>query len=231
MNKLSHKARVLFVFVIFLASTHELYSKVLIMTHCYNKPEYIKWQQLTFNKFLKDEYEFIVFDDTPNRPLSDQTQKLCQELEIECIRVPHHIHRKGRGTPSVECAETIQYMLETRGFPYPGIVVLIDSDMFLIRNFSVSDYIHGHEIAAHPQHRGKNPEMVTYFLPNLIFFNMNLLRDKETLDFGMGAVNGEAVDTGGFTHHYIQHHPGLKWIKTNCYYQFDENALPICDDF
>ena len=38
-------------------------SKVLIITHAYNRPEFIPLQDITFKKFLKDDYEFVVFND------------------------------------------------------------------------------------------------------------------------------------------------------------------------
>lgn len=193
-----------------------LSAKVLIMTHCYNRPEFISWQSQTFKKFLKDDYEFVVFNDAPNEELFALTEQVCQDLNIKMIIVPQQLH-EFRGGPSVECADTIQYMMDTLGFDYPGLVVLIDSDMFLIKDFSIEQYLKKYEIAAHPQYRVGEHGIVTYLLPNLIFFNMQTLANKHTLDFDLGFIDGVNTDTAGFTHFYLESHPKLKWLRTNIF--------------
>ena len=61
-------------------------AKVLLITHAYNQPEFIKWQDAALKKFLKDEYEYVVFNDASNlamqqrieadwRPRSGQAEK------------------------------------------------------------------------------------------------------------------------------------------------------------
>ena len=66
-------------------SKASLDAKVLIMTLSYNKPEFIRWQHATFKKFLKDDYEFVVFNDAPNKKLSKKIEAACRKLKIECI--------------------------------------------------------------------------------------------------------------------------------------------------
>ncbi len=205
--------------IIFEIFPKELHSKVLIMTHCYNKPEYIVWQHKTFAKFLKDEYEFVVFNDTPNEILSRETQHICDSLGITSIRVPQKIHRPpyyfprppGIGGASAECAETIQYMMDSMGFDHNGIVLLIDSDMFLIKYLKIEEFLNEYDIASHANHRVGSNGTIAYMLPNLMFFNMNALKDKRELNFNLGTVDGAPVDTGGFTHYYLKNHPSVRW--------------------
>ncbi len=202
---------------------YALEAKVLIMTHCYNKPEFISWQFKTFQKFLKSEYEFVVFNDAPNPTLHRETKAICDSLGILSINVPQKIHKPPyylprnyqTGGASAECAETIQYMLNTLGFDYNGIVLLIDSDMFLIKELDVEKFMDGYDLAAHPECRKNESAKIIYFLPNLIFFNMKTLQDKRELDFNLGEVNGVRVDTAGYTSYYIKSHPNLKWLCTS----------------
>jgi hypothetical protein len=210
--------------------TSFLSAKILILTHSFNKPEFIPWQYHTFKKFLKDDYEFVVFNDAPNRKLNQQIHETCSHLGVSCIDVPQAIHQPPfylqrdphTGGPSAECAETIQYMLDMKGFDYPGIAVIIDSDMFLIRPFSIVDYLQNYDVGApvNPQvrlsylHNGKD-EKIAHFLPNLMFFNMLTLPDKTTLNFNLGCIDGVHTDTGGFTHYYIKEHPNLRWKDNN----------------
>lgn len=199
-----------------------LEAKVLIMTHCFNRPEFIPWQYGTFKKFLKDEYEFVVFDDSPHEILETQTRTICDALGVTYIRVPQSIHDGRRWGPSQECADTIQHMLDTVGFEHPGLVLLIDSDMFLIRDFSVEKYLGNYQLASNPQGRHGATQFVTYLLPNLVFFNMNEIPDRRNIDFGMGVIDGVYTDTGGYTHLYLSQHPDVKWLHTNVAYQMSE---------
>lgn len=209
---------------------------VLILTHAFNKPEFIWWQEASLRKFLKDDYTFIIFNDAPNQDLYDKINQVCQELNITCIDVPQEIHdyknpylpalmpRHPLGDPSAECAETIQYMLDTIGFKHPGITVILDSDMFPIREVSIEALLENYEVAAHPQYRQGKNEFINYFLPNLIFFNMETLQDKYSINFNLGIIDDVCVDTGGYTYFYIKEHPSLKWLRTNCVYTLHENS-------
>ena len=40
----------------------EARDRVLMITHAYNEPEFIRMQAETFKKFMKDDYEFVVFN-------------------------------------------------------------------------------------------------------------------------------------------------------------------------
>ncbi|WP_068471354.1 hypothetical protein [Candidatus Protochlamydia phocaeensis] len=217
----------MFLFLGFLSlAASFLNADVLVMTHAYNKPELIYWQEAALKKFLKEDYTFIVFNDASNEALSLEIQEICRSLNVSCVEVPQAIHnytapylpgsRNPLGDPSAECADTIQYMLDTVGFDYPGIVVVIDSDMFPIREINLTSLLGDSEVAAHPQYRKGEHGKVTYFLPNLLVFNMERLIDKRTLNFNIGEIDGVRVDTGGFTHYYIEQHPFLKWLKTTC---------------
>ncbi len=198
-------------------------AKVLIMTHCFNRPEFIAWQHATFKKFLEDEYEFVVFDDSPNEELAHQTEAVCEVLEVGYIRVPQSIHDGRRWGPSQECADTIQYMLDTVGFDYPGLVLLVDSDMFLIRDFSIEKYLGDYLLASTPQSRKGNSAEIIYLLPNLVFFKMNAIPDRRNLNFGMGWIDGIYTDTGGYTYLYLTQHPDFKWLHIDVGYQMSEN--------
>lgn len=208
-------------FLVFILIFLSLDAKLLIMTHCFNKPNFIYWQNGCFKKFLKDDYEFIVFNDTPNTSLFLQTEKICQHLNIRCIPIPQDIHA-GRDEPSVACADTIQYMIQNYGLNYPGIVVLIDSDMFMIRELSIESFLKDYDVAANLQTRIGETMPILYWLPNLIFFDMQKLPDQEQLDFQLGEIDGVRVDTGGFNHFYIQNHPEVSWKHTTLYYSYDE---------
>lgn len=64
--------------------------KILILTYSYNRPEFIEWQHKTFEKFLLDDYEMIVFNDADNVVMSSQIKSMCKNLILHvylCLRI------------------------------------------------------------------------------------------------------------------------------------------------
>lgn len=185
---------------------------VLIITHSFNRPDFIEIQDKTFKKFLKDDYTFVVFNDAPQEEVSNQIIETCNRLNLPCIRIPQSIHdapylQRWPGEeynhPCVRCANVVQFSLDTLGFDHNGIVMIIDSDMFLVKEFCVQDFLTGFDIAGVPQSR----EHVKYIWNGLVFFNMQTLPDKKTIDFNCGKVDGIGVDVGGHTYNYFKSHP------------------------
>lgn len=190
-------------------------SKVLIMTHSYNRPDFIEIQYKTFKKFLSDEYEFVVFNDAPGKQVHTDIKNMCKKLGIRCVSIPQEIHTRpylyrmpGESFPNActRCADVVQYSLDVMGFKYPGLVMIIDSDMFLIKDFSIKNFMRDKEIAGVPQSRGH----VHYLWNGLLFFDMTRLPDKETINFNCGRVEGQPCDVGGYTYNYFKAHPQVQ---------------------
>lgn len=178
--------------------------KILILTYSYNRPEFIEWQCNTFKKFLQDDYEIVVFNDACDKAICDQIEQMCIKFEITCMRVPQ---THANNAPSCRHQDAIMYSMQTIGFHYDGIVCMFDSDMFLIKPFSIVNFLRGHDIAAWGQHR---PHDVYYLFPGVVFLDMRMLPNKETMSWIGGTVNGSACDTGGYMHHYLKNNPYIR---------------------
>lgn len=161
---------------------------VRIFTHVCNRPEFIEWQYLTFKKFMRDDYIFTVFNDAKDPGMAQRMVDMCKRYNIECIRIPQEIHSRpylnrlpGEDYQSscARCANVVQYSLDTVGFNYDGIVMIIDSDMFLTHPFSVKEFMTGYDIAAVPQSRNND---VHYLWNGLVFMDMRTLPNKRTLN-------------------------------------------------
>lgn len=201
--------------------------KLLIMTYSFNRPDFIEIQDKTFKKFLKDDYTFVVFNDAPQEEVSNQIIETCNRLNLRCIRIPQAIHTapylerwpgEDYNHPSVRCSNAVQFSLNNVGFDHDGIVMIIDSDMFLVKEFCVQDFLNGFDIAGVPQSR----EHVEYLWIGLVLINMQTLPDKKTINFNCGKVGEVNVDAGGQTYHYLKNHPNI--IKNpidNQYYPSD----------
>lgn len=193
-------------------------AKLLIITHSYNRPDFIEIQYQTFKKFMLDDYEFIVFNDARDPNLRKQIQQMCAKHQLSCIEIAQEVHDRPylqRGQyddynhSAARCANVVQYSLDLIGFDYNGIVAIIDSDMFLVKEFSIEKYLEGYDIAALPQCRGERSE-INYIWNGLVFFNMQTLPNKRSINFNCGWVNGVATDVGGHMHYYLQQNPQVR---------------------
>lgn len=189
---------------------------VLIITHQYNCPEFISLQKACFDKFLKEPYRFVVFDNSEeaNVGMTQKIEEECRRCGVEYVRIPQAIHRRpylkrwaheSWEAPSVRCSNALQYSLDVMGFDHPGIVLVIDSDMFLVKPFSVTEFLEGYDLAGIWQRRGH----VDYILNWIVLMDMRRMPNKRTIDFNCGMVDGICVDVGGQTSNYFRSNPRL----------------------
>lgn len=205
----------LFSLLISLARADE---KVLIYTYSYNRPDFIEIQQRTFQKFLKDSYEFVVFNDATDSYLYQQIHATCSRLNIHCIDIPQYIHelpylyrlpREYWNHPSVRNSNVVQYSLDHFGFKHDGLLILLDSDLFLVKEFSFKEYMKEHALGGLYQSRREGQVLVEYLWIGIAFLNLPKMPYKETIDFNCGEVANIPVDPGGHTYYYLQEHPDL----------------------
>ena len=215
--------------LVLLFLSHLVYADVptLIFTYVYNRPDFVELHIRTFAAFFKSPYEYIVFNDAPNAEMSNKIEEVCSRYKVRCFRVPpHHPHRQ---TASYRHMDGIRYSLETLGFDHNGIVMMVDADMFLIRPFSVAEYMKGSDFVGGYQGRFLNGKGVSiqesdfvqglsfsegnkivYTSPCLVFMNMGNLPNKRTLNFDGDRVEGVACDVGGHTYYYFRDNSEVK---------------------
>ncbi len=223
---MNHK--LLFLGFVFLL-TSNITAKVLIFTYAYNRPDFIEIQHKTFKKYLKDEYEFIVFNDARNHNMENQINHMCTHYGIRCIRIPQEIHSRpylqrwpseNYNDPAVRNCNVVQYSLNKVGFDHDDIVALLDSDLFLVKEFSIRTYMQGQPVAG--VHQSRATGRIRYLWIGLIFLDMAILPDKRTINFNCGRVHGVSVDAGGHSHYYLERHPNIpvKYLNQRYPYVF-----------
>lgn len=195
------------------ASTTE---KVLIITHAFARPEFIEIQHKTFKKFLEDPYEYVVFDDAKTEEMSQQIKSMCALHDIRYIRIPQDIHTRPYlpRLPSeplqrnnVRHANNVQYSCDILGFDHEGIVVILDSDMFLIRPFSITQHMRDKDVSAYVK---TAPKGIRCICPALSILHMDKLPNRRSMNFNCGFAEGDVpVDSGGWTHYYFKQHPSV----------------------
>lgn len=152
--------------------------EALIFTYAYNRPEFIALQNKCFKKFLKEDFDFVVFNDA--RDVKDETaiQNECSKLGIQCIRIPQEIHNKPYlqrfpgedfNHHSVRNSNVVQYSLDHYGFSHKGYLLLFDSDVFLINPFSITDFMQDCSLAGRLQVKNKNNISINYLWIGIFF--------------------------------------------------------------
>lgn len=221
----------IYIFVICLLLLQSiLQAKLLIITHNYNQPTFIELQYRLFKKFLHDDFEYVVFNDAIDPSIACQIDTSCKLLDIQCYRVPQEDRtppnlqlnlKRGIFWAAARHAEAIRYSMDTVAFNHQGLVMMIDSDMFLIKSFDTDNFIKDNDIAGLRQVRDKK---INYLWGGLIFFRMDRLPDKESMTFKNGLIDCTYVDSCGFMHYYFQAHPEIKILY------FDQDFRHIIDE-
>lgn len=196
-----------------------IYGEVLVFTFAFNRPDFIEIQYKTLKKLLLDEYKFTVFNDAKDPNLEQQIKDTCAQLDIQCIRIPQEIHsrpylprlpREDWQYPTVRNVNVVQYALDTMGFDHEDIVVLLDSDMFLVKPFSAREFLKDHELGGAATGNG----YVTFLWHALAILDMSKMPNKRTLTFNCGEVDGHPIDGGGHSYYYIKNNPvQVRWMN------------------
>ena len=202
--------------------------KVRIFSPVCNNPEFIKLQAKTFERFLDDDYDYIVLNDGLDPGLVSEISKVCQELSIECVEVPKSLIHS---SAAVAHSAVMQWAYDNiiLGKYVDDICVFVDSDMFAIRDFSISSFVGDNALCGVPQHRGP----IEYFWPGLLFMNIPLMPNKEDFNVYCGIVRGFNVDAGGIMWHYLNENRGinLKGIQhTSHIHSCNSNMHVLCNE-
>lgn len=192
--------------------------KILIITHAFNRPDFIEYQAKTFKKFLRDEYEFMVFNDAKDDAISYEIKKICDQLNIVCIDIPQSIQKNVQWA-SKRTSNSIEYSLHHTGFNHDGIVLIIDSDMFLIKPLNIKEFLEDHDLYGNRQCNGE----IFYLWNGLLVMNMATLPNKRTMSFCPRPIQGKSLDTGGHLYYYLTKNPS---IRLKIYGDTHINALP-----
>ncbi len=223
-----------FFFLILIICFSILHSKVLIITHAFCRPDFIELQLKSFNNFLLDDFEFVVFNDAENFVLQKGIQEECERLSIKHVFIPQEIHSRPylprdpgphnkNNRRHVDC---VQYSMDVLGFDFEGVVGIIDSDMFMIQPFSIENYMQNKDIAGLVR-RKTDPTYPTYFSPAICFMKMNILPNRRSLNFNCGKIGNWVVDSGGYTHLYLKSNPKVILEDVSVLYSGD---LYLADD-
>lgn len=155
-----------------------------------------------FKKYMKDDYEYILFNDAMESQMENAINTVAAYNKIKCVRVPQNIHKIHN--PSASYAETLNWALHDYAVKNNcETIVLMHTDIFPICDISIADIIGDYVVASTVEFRILNGKGVNYLYPALTMINMNLLKDPSELNFSLSP----GLDTGGRTIEFIEKYP------------------------
>ncbi len=190
-------------------------AKVLIFTYAYNRPDFVEIQYKTLKSFCTDDYEFIVFSDARSQDMKNKIREICAHYKLKFIQVPQAIHdrpylprlpREDYNYPSIRNVNVVQYSLDLLGFNHNDILILLDSDLFLVKEFSFREFLKGYDLGGFQLDNG----YIKYLWHGLAFLDMSRMPNKRTLNFNCGIIEGRPADAGGYSYYYFQNNPQVK---------------------
>ena len=202
--------------------------KMKIVTAVVNNPIFIQIQYYTLQKYVKCDYEFIVFNDSKSFPdysnggdinINNSIQELCKKLNIQCINIPNHHHIRQQDA-SVRTADSMNFILEYQK-RNPDKYLLIDSDMFLVDYFDLTDY-ENYDCAVVFQSRFENK--IKYFWNGLYYFDINKMKNLQLLNWNCFPSS----DTGGMMQIWLltQENTNICNINQLSSLSYDETQIP-----
>ncbi len=209
--------------LLLLIAISTVHAKVLIFTYAFNRPDFIEIQHITFEHLLEDEYEFVVFSDASNANNAHAIKNTCERLGIKHVRIPQEIHSKpylerwpgeNHQAPAIRNVNAVMYSLHNCGFKHDDILVLFDSDLFLVKKLSIRKLMYEHDIAA-AQLTNKH---VQYLWHGLCCLNLKKLPNINTLSLNCGRVNNKPIDAGGHSYYYLRDNPAVPVLYFNYFH-------------
>jgi len=201
-----------------------------VLTAVVNNPIFIQIQYYTLKKYMKCDYEFIVFNDAKTFPdycnggdirIKNNIEEVCKKLGIKCINIPNNHHKK-KLDYSLRASDSFNFILSFQK-QYPDKYLLLDSDMFLIDDFDLSDY-ENYDSSVVLQSR--NNGIINYIWNGLYYFDINKMKNIDLLNWDCTY----GCDTGGMTQQWLKlqilNKEKIYFIKHLSSLAWDEKEIP-----
>ena len=206
---------------------------IKIYTYSHNRPDLIKPQYESIKKHIKDDFQFIVFNNErkggdPGSGYSlerfNEINTVCKDLGIECIRVeldPDLQVINGyqqfsgdsfTGNGSHACGYSFSWGWKHYISKNKCLSMIIDSDMFFINDISIIESMKGYNLAINPSYRydskyqdenNRGSISLKYPWNGIVIADIPNMPNPSELKWGLGVFNGHAADVGGQGYRYL----------------------------
>ena len=194
-------------------------TKVKLYTLACNRPDFIEVQYNSIKKHVKDDIEYIVFNNEKkgNRTYEPEREKqiyeVCERLGIECIPIEFKeeyrvlngeiaFYEDAYKNDNCSGAYGHTFAWKEHVSKWDCIGGVIDSDMFFIKDVSLVELMNGYDLGFVPSYR--DLYQIKYMWNGFVLANVPNLPNPQELSWGCNKVNGTPVDVGGETYYYLE---------------------------
>lgn len=186
--------------------------KVSIFSFAVNDMFPIDIAHRQFKKYIKDDFEYILFNDAYDPTMEKNINTIASCNNITCERVPQRIH--GVVNPSECYAQTLNWSLhEYAAAKDFDIIVLMHTDIFPICHTSMVEILGDYTVASTTEFRKIGEAGITYLYPAFTIINMKKLKKMLVTELNFGLAPG--FDTGGRTKDFIAKYPNQVKLLPN----------------
>lgn len=176
--------------------------KISIFSFAVNDSFPIDIAHRQFKKYLKDDFEYILFNDAFDPKMEQNINIITSFNNIKSVRVPQDIHKIQN--PSEGYAATLNWAVQEYAVKNNcEIIVLIHTDVFPIQDVNISSIIENNIAASTVEYKIIDGKGIIYFYPAFTIINMTLLQNPKDIDFGLEP----GLDCGGKTKYFIENNP------------------------
>lgn len=182
-----------------------------IYTVCYNTPQYIEWQFKLLQKFIKNDFEYLIFNNTMTNSIIKQSnidnnnilKNVCHKYNIKVIDIKKDLFNEISDYDASKRAGTAintahNYLFAN--YPLDSTFFLIDSDAFLLNEFDVDKFMENKKLSGRIQYRKGISKNVKYITNHIVIFKPNLFElnnFKKHFSFLPYVIDNVMCDCGG----------------------------------
>ncbi len=115
-------------------------AKLFVVTVAFNDLELIVLHHAALSKYLRDPYEYFVFDNSSEERLAEEIKLFCLKQKINYVRLPANHYRTTLPSASHSFALNWMYRNCIQRFK-PAMFGVCDCDLFFIRPIAIRPYL------------------------------------------------------------------------------------------
>lgn len=190
-------------------------AKILVFTIVFNRPEFIELQKKSFEAFLLDEYDYVVYNNASDPRIAEEIEETCRKEGVRHVRIPDKDRKNF--DPCTSHATALNYAIGDLVKGTPGKTLLLENDDFLIQPISIESEMEGIDFGYKPfcwmwDPEGKWVGHPTIYYPhaNMAFFDFATIQHSELINWYGTTIDGHKSDTGGRMYAFLHSEPLMR---------------------
>ena len=158
---------------------------IIIYTICYNTPDFIEIQYKSLKKYLTNEFQYIIFNNTMTNTNITKTNidnnntliNACNKYNLKFYDIPKYIFNNiNDNNASMRAGMAIDFSNKIlfNNYDLTNTFFLLDSDAFLITEFNIEEFMQNKKISGRIQLRKGLNEEVKYLTNQIVIYKPSL---------------------------------------------------------